>query len=929
MNRLGDSYRYKNSNPKIIETREIQKGLSPSGGGVGGSRLVAASAIFDAFVNAGNDVIATSRDGSDTGSEGDALGQQRLAKTHSDQVTDIAFSPFNDFCLATAAKDQMLKLWTLSSSSSSSSSSLSIPLNGPIASFRWHPAASGVIAAAVNDVAKIVDAEAQEVALEMEASGGKIQSLAWGRGNGSVLATTSADKMLRLFDPRASATPTLTISALASPRDSACTWLGSSDRILVSSLAQDRKRQIAVWDIKAGKMVKTENFDVASGLLIPLFDVDTEMTFLYGRGSSFLHFYHLDVQAASSSSSLQHCATWHADSNIIDAALTPKRGLHLMEAEVNRVVVLTRNALMPVSWIPARKNYKEFHEDLFPPTRGSKAGCDAGAWRSGDATMAADAALRPGKKVVAGIEAVSSLKDEIGNTPEDDVLEIPAITPGNSSATPTTVTTPTAPKPSPLAGLVISKFKHLKMDVGKKSRWIENLPDLSMVVPGHSDIFAVNKLRFAVPLKGARGSRILVVDFGVNFDGKRLQDVGLPTIENGVPVVDLVFSPFDDSLLLTASEDGMIREWKIPQGGIKEQMTKPTSTLQSHTEKLYFVRFHPLVSDVVASSSYDMTFKLWNWKTKTPLFTITDFDDEVFCCCFSYLNPNSFVTVSKDKTLRKFHVDPSLSSMAAASSAVVSASVSIGQRGARCFFACDDQLIVVSAFSRQSHRQLAVYDAETLEEKTILDLDANPSILVPYYDVDTGVVFLTGRGDSLVLAFQVVAESPYLLPLSHASIGGASGAPLHQSLGFFPKNICDVANVEIAKGMRLCPGVLQPLSITVPRIKMEFFQDDIFPAVTPTWIPATSVEAFQKGDEFMTLKKYSLKPAHMKALSEAPIVSSTPKKYDFGTELKKEKSEEAKKEELLAAMSDKLELDRGKPLPQDQMDGVDSDEWED
>ena len=67
----------------------------------------------------------------------------------------------------------------------------------------------------------------------------------------------------------------------------------------------------------------------------------------------------------------------------------------------------------------------------------------------------------------------------------------------------------------------------------------------------------------------------------------------------------------------------------------------------------------------------------------------------------------------------------------------------------------------------------------------------------------------------------------------------------------------------------------------------------------------------------------------MKALSEAPIVSSTPKKYDFGTELKKEKSEEAKKEELLAAMSDKLELDRGKPLPQDQMDGVDSDEWED
>ena len=67
----------------------------------------------------------------------------------------------------------------------------------------------------------------------------------------------------------------------------------------------------------------------------------------------------------------------------------------------------------------------------------------------------------------------------------------------------------------------------------------------------------------------------------------------------------------------------------------------------------------------------------------------------------------------------------------------------------------------------------------------------------------------------------------------------------------------------------------------------------------------------------------------MKALSSCPVVASTPKKYDFATELIKEKSEEQKKEELLAAMSDKLELDKGKPLPQDQMDGVDSDEWDD
>ena len=55
--------------------------------------------------------------------------------------------------------------------------------------------------------------------------------------------------------------------------------------------------------------------------------------------------------------------------------------------------------------------------------------------------------------------------------------------------------------------------------------------------------------------------------------------------------------------------------------------------------------------------------------------------------------------------------------------------------------------------------------------------------------------------------------------------------------------------------MRLCPGVVQPLSFTVPRVRMELFQDDIFPPATPTWTPATSVDAFWRGDAFVPLDK--------------------------------------------------------------------------
>ena len=262
---------------------------------------------------------------------------------------------------------------------------------------------------------------------------------------------------------------------------------------------------------------------------MPLFDVDTEMTFLYGRGSSFLHFYHVD--ASADASPFRPCATWHADTNVIDAAATPKRGLRLMDAEVNRVLVLTRHSLLPVSWIPARKNYKEFHEDLFPPTRGRVAACDAAAWLAGNVALAADEALKPGKRKTTMTTTTTTTDVKTDHKQNSNGNGSPAVIPSTITTPSSPPTSPSPrisapPKPSPLAGLFVSKFKHVKMEVAKKSRWIENLPALATTVPGASDMFAVNEKRFAVPLKGVGGgggARILVVDFSLNFDGKRLE----------------------------------------------------------------------------------------------------------------------------------------------------------------------------------------------------------------------------------------------------------------------------------------------------------------------------------------------------------------------------------------------------------------------
>lgn len=78
------------------------------------------------------------------------------------------------------------------------------------------------------------------------------------------------------------------------------------------------------------------------------------------------------------------------------------------------------------------------------------------------------------------------------------------------------------------------------------------------------------------------------------------------------------------------------------------------------------------------------------------------------------------------------------------------------------------------------------------------------------------------QGDSTIYAFEVTEEPPYCCPLSHHRCSS-----LHQGLSFLPKNKCDVASVEFASALRLTNNTIEPLSFTVPRIKVRAIHDYI------------------------------------------------------------------------------------------------------
>jgi WD40 repeat protein len=96
------------------------------------------------------------------------------------------------------------------------------------------------------------------------------------------------------------------------------------------------------------------------------------------------------------------------------------------------------------------------------------------------------------------------------------------------------------------------------------------------------------------------------------YEYKKLEN-DLPLIKgHNNPVVDFDFSPFNDNLLATASEDGTVKFWVIPPEGITKEVKESQGELVGHSKKLIFAKFHPSADYTMATSGVDYTVRIWD-----------------------------------------------------------------------------------------------------------------------------------------------------------------------------------------------------------------------------------------------------------------------------------------------------------------------------
>lgn len=91
------------------------------------------------------------------------------------------------------------------------------------------------------------------------------------------------------------------------------------------------------------------------------------------------------------------------------ACLVPKRALRVMEGEVNRIMQLTSNSVIPIMYQVPRKSYRDFHNDLYPDTNGCRTELTVNQWLKGNNMSVPRISLDPAKRELGDAPIIVSL----------------------------------------------------------------------------------------------------------------------------------------------------------------------------------------------------------------------------------------------------------------------------------------------------------------------------------------------------------------------------------------------------------------------------------------------------------------------------------------------------------------------------------------
>ncbi|XP_033502576.2 uncharacterized protein coro1cb isoform X1 [Epinephelus lanceolatus] len=356
-----------------------------------------------------------------------------------------------------------------------------------------------------------------------------------------------------------------------------------------------------------------------------------------------------------------------------------------------------------------------------------------------------------------------------------------------------------------------SKFRHV---FGQAVRNDQCYDDIRVSrVTWDSSFCAVNPKFVAIIIDASGGGAFLVLPLQKSG---RIDKVYPTVCGHTGPVLDIDWCPHNDLVIASGSEDCTVMVWQIPENGLETPLSEPVVVLEGHSKRVGIVSWHPTARNVLLSAGCDNQIIIWNVGTGEAMINLDDMHPDVIFSVSWSRNGSLLCTACKDKKVRI--IDPRKKKVVAEKDKAHE-----GARPMRAIFLANGN-IFTTGFSRMSERQLALWKAENFDEPIcVQEMDSSNGVLLPFYDPDTNVVYLCGKGDSSIRYFEITDEAPYVHYLNTFSTKEPQ-----RGMGYMPKRGLDVNKCEIARFYKLHERKCEPIIMTVPR-KSDLFQDDLYP----------------------------------------------------------------------------------------------------
>ncbi|KAF9224281.1 DUF1900-domain-containing protein [Gyrodon lividus] len=392
-----------------------------------------------------------------------------------------------------------------------------------------------------------------------------------------------------------------------------------------------------------------------------------------------------------------------------------------------------------------------------------------------------------------------------------------------------------------------SKYRHVFGQAAKKEHGYDNVKISSSA--WDTNLISASARYISINWSASGGGAFAILPLPSPFGPtpydipSKLPDIIPLARTHTAAVLDTAWSPANDTLVASASEDGTSLLWKVPDSlfegwtsdGWEPLDLEPVARLDVSPKKVGQALWHPTAANVLATASGEHLVKLWDLADSSrPRSTLTGHGDTIQSMAFNATG-TILATTCRDKKLRLF--DPRTGS-----DPVRITEGHGGIKGARVVWMGESDRMATTGFSKMSDRQVTIWETGGLGNVKTLMLDQSAGVVMPFWS-DNGILFLAGKGDGNIRYYEYESDSLY-------SLSEHSTSNPQRGMCFLPRRALEVSECEIARAFKVTGNAVEPIAFIVPR-RAESFQSDIYP-------PAPSSEPSLTAAEFFAGKTASL-----------------------------------------------------------------------